>query len=136
MGQLDKNLANKGTKSQGSKPKAARFNDLQFVQYELDNAQKAELKSINATADQIFDDILSAIVDGYKFGVKFDDYSQSYAVFMQSVEPGSINGGFILTGRGSTPLKAFKQVLYKHTVCLDREWGNYVERRSGDEIDD
>lgn len=136
MGRLsgtDGKRASKGGRSDG---KAPRFNDNQFVRYELDANQQKELKAANVTADQIFDDLFALISDGYKFTVKWDTYSECFGVFMQSDGTEDTNAGFILTGRGSSPLKALKQVIYKHRVCLDGNWSDYVEREGRGVIDD
>jgi len=125
-----------GTKDRVKTQKAVRFNDVQFIQYELDKAQQAECKASAITADELFDQILACISDGYKFSVRWDSYGECYGAYMQADSPENPNAGFILTGRGSSPLKAVKQVLYKHRVCLDGSWGEYAERKGRDVIDD
>lgn len=116
--------------------KAARFNDSQFIQYELDDAQLKELKAVEMTGDDILDAVLEEITNGYKFTIKYDSYSDCFGVFMQDSDGTTGNGGYILTGRGSTPAKALKQVLWKHRTCLDGSWAGYAERRGGAIIDD
>lgn len=136
MGQVDKNLGQRTTKARSDRQKAPRFNDMLFVQYELDKTQQEACKNHEVTSDQLFDELLAFISDGYKVTFRYDSYNECYSTFMQSGGEGGPNAGYILTGRGSTPLKAFKQLVYKHRVCLDGEWGQYVERRGGFDIDD
>jgi len=116
--------------------KAPRFNDNQFVRYELDKAQQSECKAWDIGEDGLLDLVSAAIDDGYRFSLKWDDYSECYGVFMQPVVPEGSNAGLILTGRGSTVGKSIKQVLYKHHTCLAGDWSEYAERRGRDVIDD
>jgi hypothetical protein len=111
-----------------SNPRSPRFNDVKFVQYELDVVQQKACKDHVVSPDEIFDSLLALCSDGYSVSVKYDGYSRAYAAFMQQRTEGGRNFGLILTGRGSSPFKAVKQLLYKHSVCLDGDWGEYVER--------
>jgi len=122
--------------SRSSVDNAPRFNDAQFVQYELDKTQEAACKAQNVTEADIFASIMEMIDDGYKFTIKWDSYGECYACFIQAALPGGPNSGSILTGRGSQPYKAVKQALYKHHVCLQGDWAAYLERRGHRVIDD
>jgi len=115
---------------------APRFNGAKFVQYELDKAQQAECKAWQITSEEIFSELEAQIEAGYKFTIKWDSYNECYGVFMQAAGEGGSNYGSILTGRGSTVGKCLKQVLYKHRVCLQGDWSDYLERRGRDVLDD
>jgi hypothetical protein len=125
-----------GTKSEGFRSKTPRFNDAKFVNYELDKAQAETLKGHSNDGTEILSSVDSLLDDGYRLSVKFDEYSNCYSAFLQPIKPEGKNGGFILTGRGSSVLKAIKQCLYKHFVCLEGDWSEYVERRGETIIDD
>jgi len=133
---MDSDLKKRSTKPRSDRPKAERFNDMQFIQYELDKDQQKACKDHAVTADELFDEMLALLSDGYKLSIRYDWYSECYAAYMQTTEGTAKNAGFILSGRGSTPFKAFKQLVYKHRVCLDGEWSGYAERRGGFNIDD
>lgn len=127
-------------KPQSSKPsgvgKAQRFNDNQFVQYELDKQQQAECKAWKVSADEIFGAVSALVDDGYKVSIRWDTYSECYGCFIQDSSGATPNAGYILTGRGSTVEKCLKQALYKHHTCLSGEWAGYVERAGRGVIDD
>jgi hypothetical protein len=68
--------------------------------------------------------------------MSWDERNQCYACFMYPVAESNTNWGMTNTGRGSTPLKAVRQVLYKHFVVFDQVWGAYAERTQASEYDD
>lgn len=136
MGQADSDLRKRTTKSRSARQKAPRFNDILFVQYELDKDQQKACKDHEITTDQLFDECLALISDGYRISLQFDSYGECYGCFMHTRDEHHHNFGFMLTGRGSTPAKALKQLIYKHRVCLDGDWAGFVERRGGGAIDD
>jgi len=136
MGQVDKNGKGRTAKSGNNTEKAERFNNNQFILYELDKSQQAECKAWGITADELLDECLALVSDGYRFSLRFDSYSQAYACFVTVDGSEHVNAGYILTGRGSTVAKALKQAIYKHKVCLDGLWAEYADRRGGDTIDD
>jgi len=47
-----------------------------------------------------------------------------------------VNAGLILTGRGSSSYKAFKQAFYKHAVLFSEQWPRGIDERGTPEIDD
>jgi len=136
MGVKDEQIRNQKSSREARVGKTPRFNEAQFVRYELDKEQQSACKASAITEAELFDELLALVGDGYKFTVKWDDYSQCHASFMQLSHPVGPNANLILTGRGSTPFKALKQLLWKHSVCLDGDWSGYAERRGGDTIDD
>lgn len=108
---------------------AARFNDVRFVQYELDEAERAACKAWDMDAAALFLAGAGLCDDGYTLTLKFDAYSDAYACFVQvRGESEHVNAGLILAGRGSTPEKALKQALFKHHA-IGPSWVQYAERR-------
>lgn len=132
----NKKVSDRKRRERDSQASAPRFNNAKFVQYELDKEQQKECKAYELSNDELFDSLIEEISNGYQFTLKWDDYNECYGVFMSTRDTDSLNFGFILTGRGSTPAKCLKQVLYKHRTCLAGEWGSYVERRGRDLLDD
>jgi len=110
--------------------RAERFNDARFVQYELDESQRVECKGWSLDGDALWLELLAYIDEGYSFSLKFDGRSASYACFMQIREHDEHpNAGLILAGRGSTPAKACKQVIFKHRA-VGATWAEFAERAS------
>lgn len=135
MGQTnDKTYKGKSTPSKLDK--APRFNQNEFVQYELDDVQQKECKAWQIDGDGIFLAMQEEIDNGYKFSVKWDTYGECYSAFMQPATDGGRNSGCILTGRGSDACKAAKQLLYKQRFCLQDDWRDFVGRRNKFVLDD
>lgn len=129
---MDKYKLNGGKKQE----KKARFNDVRFVNYELTKEEKQSCKAWLPTLDEFDDCCLKFVEGGYRYSVKWDDYTQSFACFAQSDGSRPDNSGLLLTGRGSTPSKAVKQAMFKHFVVFDLDWGGWAERGSPEELDD
>src|SRR6185436_14806861 len=73
---------------------------------------------------------------GYRVMTKYDTYSKAYACFIQRVDGKNVNENMILTGRGSSAHKAFKQALFKHHVLFQEDWSPYAQQSGSREIDD
>jgi hypothetical protein len=96
----------------------------EFVKRELSVQEQAQCKAWSVTDADLWNQIEVYIEEGYKLTLKWDDYSNSYAAWMQPIDSEHDNWGYILSGRGSTPAKAVKQLFFKHTAVLDGQWGN------------
>ena len=108
----------------------------EFIDPGLDADQKALLKAAKFDA-QTADDSLSRVMDqDYKITVKWDDKGNAYAAWLIPLTDDHENAGSILAGRGSSPLKAIKQVLYKHHTFFGAGfWGGGGLAKS-EELDD
>jgi len=92
-----------------------------FVQFELDDKQNKACKAWNLTLEEL-DDLLFKLSDeDYQFSLRYDSYGKCEGAWMQKRGDKGHNAGLILAGRGSTPLKALRNLLFKHSV-LDGEW--------------
>lgn len=129
-----------GKQDESKKPtadrKKQRFNDVVFVQRELSKEEQAACKKQEASLGAMDDSVLSLADRGYRISLKWDEYSSSYGAWMQQTKPTGENAGMCLTGRGSTPFKAVKQLLFKHFILLEENWQGFKEPARGVEIDD
>jgi len=66
----------------------------------------------------------------------FDERNNAFGCWFLPQGEKHVNAGFILTGRGSSPIKAFKQAAFKHYTLFDTLWGEYAAPNNADEIDD
>jgi len=102
----------------GKKP-VARQSDIVWINYSLSDEQKQEIKS------QQFD-FETALVrlteEDMKVTISYDDYNTCYSCFLIPKKPESTNFGCILSGRGSTPVKAVKQACYLHWNIFEADW--------------
>ena len=136
LGQLDKN----GKGGKWSRPpkqqRTPRFNNVEFIQFELDTDQQAACKAWDVSPDDVFTLVEEMLSDGYKFTLKYDDRTNCYACFVFPPDDHPTNGGRALTGRGSNSWKGVKQVLWKHIMALQGDWSAYAGRDDRALLDD
>lgn len=97
------------------------FKPAQFVNINLEQGQKDELKASEWTNLE-FDSAMNALLsDGYSLKLKYDTRNDCFSAWLLAA-PNSKNDGWILSGRGSTPSKAIKQACYIHFKVLETEW--------------
>lgn len=129
----------KKTDSNGDKPtpkaKKERFNEVKFVNRELTKEEAAELKEMPLWSEDWSSWFTRACDAGYSFSIRYDAYSEAFACFVSTKKEDDDNFGCILTGRGSEPLKALRQALYKHWRLAECQW-NRIDRSLNFEIDD
>jgi len=138
VGQIDNAKISARANSTKRKAKAGTgmFRKAEFINLELTEDQRKQLKSQPLDLEDADDALLKLNEAGYGLKLKWDEYSEAFAAFLQTDDEESENYGFILTGRGSTPLKALKQLLYKHFVMTEGEWWRFAKKPTRDEIDD
>lgn len=115
---------------------APKFGDAKFINYSLSVEQKAELKKAVFTAEDmesLFDKVTEA---DYKVSLSYDTYNSCFACFITPKGEKHQNAGLILTARGSTCLKAFKQAMYLHYQLFAEDWTDWYEPTGRDPIDD
>lgn len=106
-----------------------------FVNYDLTKDEQAQCKGWTLTLELLDNLVLGMVEQGYNITLNYDTRNSSYGCFIKCREAGMVNAGLILTGRGSTPLKAFKQAMFKHTAVYDGTWGAY-DTQNGNGLDD
>lgn len=114
----------------------SNFPQASFISYTLSKEQRAELKKTLFSFDEIDSQMLKLEEDGYKITFRPDDFNKCHAVWLIPSGEKHPNTGMILSGRGSTPLKALKQALYIHYQVFDGEWGAWKDESKGEDIDD
>jgi len=118
-----------------AKFKQQKFNDVKFINRELNSDEKSELKAIEFSDSDAWL-AMDKYSEEYKFTLRYDERSACYSCFMQPTGMEHINAGFILAGRGSSLVKALKQTLYKHErLAFEQDWGT-LNGSSHADIDD
>lgn len=108
-----------------------------FVQLEPDEKQLAEIKTFEPTMVDMDAALLRYIEAGYKITIKWDTWSESHAAWLIAPENGEDgNEGMILSGRGSTPFKALRQIMWKIAYIKGRAWREWADRSMKTVIDD
>lgn len=115
--------------------KAARFDNSRFVNFELDKEQSATCKAWSFTSDDFCSEVQRFIDSGYGVSLKYDERNECYSCFIQNRGEAGPNRGLVLTGRGSTAVKAFKQCAFKDRL-MDQDWEAYAERPTFNHLDD
>lgn len=74
---------------------------------------------------------------GFKFTFSSDNYNRCFQVIAGRVDKDHRDFGILLTGRGSTPIKAFKQWVYIQTRLVgDADWVDLLDDSPKFTIDD
>lgn len=98
------------------------FKEKLWVRYELDEKERELVKQWKPKLDELDQQILQAIGTVYRCGVSFDNARNCWLVVMQTKSPEGEHSDLLLSARGSTPLKAFKQLVYKHLELFQGKW--------------
>lgn len=126
-----------GRAPNGNKKKSSnKTYDVSFVNYTMTKEDKARCKVWLLTLDDMDSAAIKLAEEGYKFSLKWDAYSEAFAAFLSTTEEKTGNVGYLLAGRGSTPLKALKQAMFIHWVVFEGNWAAHYTRRESDELDD
>lgn len=112
------------------------YEQSEFVRYALDDAEKAECKAWVIQPGQEFDMLLGLVDTGYKVTFRFDDVSHAYACWFLAKKDDPANPNMILSGRGSSPAKAFKQAAFMHWKIFDEVWPKNSAPKSPEDFDD
>lgn len=100
--------------------------DVTFVDVNLTKTQSKEVKESIFGMDELENALTKLCESKYKVTCSYDDYSSCFSAFLIPTAPDDLNAGMILTARGSTPIKAVKQLLYKHYTVTAGAWRNYA----------
>lgn len=108
-----------------------------FLNIQLTDEDRAILKSTaydNAAWQADFD---KWIDNGFKFTFSTDNYNHCFQVIGTRQDSDHVDFGILLSGRGSTCLKAFKQWIYIQTRLIGEvDWSELLEVPKSREIDD
>lgn len=118
------------------KPTQPRFNDVKFINWSLSVEEKAACKQWTFDTEAYDNEVGKLIQSGYKLTVSWDGFRSCYTASIVPTADAKDNQGFILTGKGSTPVKAAKQALYIHFYVMGENWAEYSTAGGREELDD
>lgn len=108
-----------------------------FVQLEPDAKQLAEIKLFEPTMVDMDAALLRYVESGYKISIRWDDWSAAHAAWLIAPDDSEDgNAGMILSGRGSTPFKALRQIMWKLAYIKGRAWREWADDSMKTVIDD
>lgn len=107
-----------------------------FINVDLTGEQRAQCKSLLNGEGELDSEVLRMVEAGYQITLNWDSYNQCFGCFVKAKSGAAlVNEGLILTGRGSSPLKALKQAWFKHILIYDQTWQDGFQPR-GYDVDD
>lgn len=127
--------SNGNSRAKSRKP-ANRFNDAVFINWSLTKEQKAEVKAWSPDVEEVDEIEAEIIQENCKITRSYDDFASCYSCSIVPTNKHKTNHGYILVGKGSTPLKAFKQAVYIHKQVFAGDWSTYSTGGRAEELDD
>jgi len=108
-----------------------------FLNIDLSDEDRSIIKSTVYDDAEWHGDIHKWIDNGFKFTFGYDNYNHCFSVIGARNDREHLDAGILLTGRGSTPSKAFKQWVYIQTRLVgDATWTELLDTGVTQEIDD
>lgn len=99
-----------------------------FIDPYLSPSELAQQKEMVLSADDAFDALLKFIEEGYSVKFSWDGNNFCHQATATPKNPEHEYAGMYLVGRGSEPLKALKQLLFKHYTILRGVWStDYIK---------
>ena len=107
-----------------------------FVRYDLDEKERHLCKQwLDGTAD-VDEPLREFLGLGYRISVSYDPNHTCFSAFATVDDVANKNNTLVLPGRGSTALKAIKQVLFKHYELFAGKWPPSDDPLANQPIDD
>jgi hypothetical protein len=108
-----------------------------FLNITLSDEDKAIIKATAYDLSAWATDLDKWVDNGYKFTFSDDSYNHCFQVIGTPQQQGHVDFGIMMTGRGSTAIKAFKQWVYIQTRLIgESSWTDNLKPKQSQEIDD
>jgi len=118
-----------------SKPDNPNFRG--FININLTEDVKKFIKSQPFSSDVFEANLWEYIQIGYKFNFGYDDYQHCYQCIGTRSDREHTDYGILLTGRGSSPMKAFKQWMFMVTEIIgEKSWTEMLAPQTSNDYDD
>ena len=112
-----------GKQAKKAKPAPPQF---RFINYSLTNADREWLAVADLSTEFPWSSLVEEVETGYKFSLSYDEKSSSYLASLTDRMSGGPHQNTCLTGRGSTPERAFCSLMYRHRVLAQSDWAYFV----------
>lgn len=103
-----------------------------YIEVRLDEEGKKEFKRWKASIGDLDDTLMKLCEGGYRLSMSYDDYNGAYMCSMTTKDAQSENAGWVLVGRGNSPVSAMQQVVFKHLVVTSGMWVNFRQSSRND----
>lgn len=116
-------MAKKGDPdNKGASQRAKYQKQADFVRYELSDDEAKNLKTAEVSEKAALEGVVALVEQEYKLTMRWDGYHGCHCVWLLPPDNHPDNAGLILTGRGSSPFKALKQLLWLHYERFKEIW--------------
>lgn len=129
-------MADKNISRHTNPEKRITWQPSRFINQELTADQKRKLKEADFGVVEFESGMARLLDSGYKVTVSVDSKYSCYGAFAIPTDDKSVNKGYILAARGSTPFKAVKQLLFKHFTIFDGHSWDLGNNWGSEDIDD
>lgn len=110
-------------------------NGILFINYDLSDADRVNLKKWKATNEDRLEDMINNAIDGgFQISLKRDTFNDCIGAYLIAKETKTENDGYILCGRSSTAIGALFGVFYRHYAVFEGVWP--VNNRRANPLDD
>lgn len=107
-----------------------------FIRCDLSEQDKADVRDWPMWENDA-DGLLKQLVDGgHTISLKPDGQNGGYAAYCVPTPTNKAHEGMALAGRGSTPIKALRQLCYKQFVLLKGIWGDRPNKDTAFDYED
>lgn len=126
MGQYDREKEARASAGKGrdKRPKYGANRDV-FVDRPLSEDKTAEMRLWRTSGDNVEDTLSVMLEGGCRVSQKYDDYNECFAAYAFAPEGGE-NAGYVLVGRGGTPLRALSELAYRHAILTSGVWARGI----------
>jgi hypothetical protein len=107
-----------------------------FININLTDDDRATIKASAFTAEDFDSYLMKHCDSGLKFTFSFDDYTRGFQVVATHSDKDHEDYGVFLSGRGSTPLKAFKQWCYLLNMIGESSWSENMKPTARYDLND
>lgn len=108
-----------------------------FINYTLTDAEKSQIKASGVDHDRLWDASEALLEANWALKIRYDYYNHAYQASLTCNDAKSVDSGWFLVGRGSTPMKALRQALYIGEAINWKlnDWGE-ANKAQPEKIDD
>ena len=106
-----------------------------FIDPYLSPAELEKQKEMTLSPEEAFDSLLKFIEEGFSVKFSWDDANCCHQATATPKKPDHPYAGMYLVGRGSEPIKALKQILFKHYHILDGIWSTEFVRTAREDYE-
>jgi len=107
-----------------------------FVNLEPDKDEQKLIKDWEVDLSSLDDMLVDLTEASYSVSISYDFRNKCHVAYCNPRGDDHVHYGLMLSGRGSSPYKALKQLCWKHFFILKSDWSSHVAPAEGFSYDD